>query len=60
MKQEIEWAVSLTRLKQEDKQRLLKLHRELFGVSMDFCLNCPEQIRTAVDRIKRYYDNLTG
>ena len=60
MKQELNWAVSLTRLKQEDKQRLLKLHRELFGASMDFCLNCPEQIRIAVDRIKRYYDNFTG
>jgi len=56
MKEELEWINSLTRLKQEDKKRLLIIHRELFGASADPCLNCPDAIRQAVNRLKKYYE----
>lgn len=56
MKEDLEWVISLTRLKQEDKTRLLNIHRELFGNSIDPCMNCPDSIRQAVNRMKKYYE----
>ncbi len=57
MKEELLWVCSLTRVAQGDKKRLVALHRELFGVSLDFCTECPEEVRNAVRRIKQYEKN---
>jgi len=56
MIEDLEWVASLTRLKQEDKQRLLNIHRTLFTSIPDPCMNCPDQIRQAVNRIKKYHE----
>lgn len=53
---ELQWFYPLTRVTDQDKKRMLIIHRELFGAAMDFCLTCPHQIRLASDRLKRYYE----
>ena len=53
---ELIWVKSLTSLKQQDKSRLLIIHRELFGNSIDPCLNCPDSVRQSVLRLKKYYE----
>ncbi len=56
VKVELEWIISLSQLKQEDKKRMLTIHRELFGQSMDYCDTCPEQVRMGFNRLKLYYE----
>lgn len=55
---EIAWVTGLTQLKQDDKHRLVALHRELFGQTLDFCTECPDQVRIAVKRIIQYGKNI--
>lgn len=56
MKEDLEWAISLRSLKQQDKGRLLNIYRDVFGNSSDPCMNCPDAIRQAVRRLKLYYE----
>ena len=51
-----EWIDSLTELNRDNQDKLLKLHRELFGHGQDYCTSCPAQIRNAAIRIKKYYN----
>ena len=54
IEEEIAWVNGLTRVSQDDKERLVRLNRELFGNSQEFCTSCPEQVRNAVRKIKWY------
>ena len=56
MKEELEWVLSLQRMKPESKDRFLRLHREIFGTAIDPCMSCPDQIRHSIDRLKAYYE----
>jgi hypothetical protein len=57
IKEEIAWVNGLTQIRQDDKERLVRLNRELFGLNQEFCTSCPEQVRNAVKRIKNYGRN---
>ena len=56
IKTEIEWVLTLQKLSGHDSKRFLKVHREVFGTAIDPCMNCPDQIRHAVNRLKHYYN----
>ena len=57
MRQELEWLIKLSIADNEDKERIAKLHSDIFGNSINLCVNCPDSLRAAVNRLKVEYKN---
>ena len=57
MRDRLNWVRKLTRADAEDKAKILKLHTEIFGSSIHVCVNCPDSLRAAVNRLKVEYSN---
>lgn len=60
MREELEWVSRLTKANAEDKKRILSIHEELYGSSIHICVNCPDSLRAAVNRLKVELNNRYG
>ena len=56
MKERIEKIIKLSTASGEDVKEIVLIHQNLFGTTQRICPTCPEQIRLAVERIKKYYN----
>ena len=55
----LKWVSRLSEANPTDKIRIMKLHDEIFGNSISVCVNCPDSLRAAVNRLKVEYEQRT-
>ena len=56
MNERILKVIKLTQATPEDAKEIVLIHNHLFGSEASICVNCPDQLRLAVKRIKAYHE----
>lgn len=57
MREKLLWVKGLTSANVDDKAKILEIHTEVFGNSINVCVNCPDSLRAAVNRLKVEFKN---
>ena len=57
MNERIENILRLTTATPKDAKEIIHIHSTLFGKEIHICPTCPDQLRLAVKRIKKYYES---
>jgi len=55
MRERIFNIINLSTANSEQAKEIVKVHNIIFGAEFKICVNCPEQLRAAVKRLKLYY-----
>jgi len=56
MIERIEKVLLLTSANPAEAKEIVSIHKQLFGSMINVCSHCPDQLRLALERIKKHYE----